>query len=148
MVIGGRAHPLLKATLRRQISNIFEAKRLPPKKQPRTLHVTGPFTLGRTICDPFRHAPAAELLGAGHARDGHEGARAVKAFCEGPFFTGMNGEDGRDPKADWAGTYAEDTPLAFRFDGCGGHWHRPGARMSYAEVLKEMNVTHHLKITA
>ena len=40
------------------------------------------------------------------------------------------------------------TPLAFRFDGCGGHWHRPGARMSYAEVLKEMNVTHHLKITA
>ena len=26
-------------------------------------------------------------------------------------------EDGRDPKADWAGTYAEDTPLAFRFDG-------------------------------
>ena len=32
MVIGGRAHPLLKATLRRQISNIFEAKRLPPKK--------------------------------------------------------------------------------------------------------------------
>jgi len=54
----------------------------------------------------------------------------------------------RDPKADWAGTYAEGTPLAFRFDGCGGHWHRPGARMSYAEVLKEMNVTHHLKITA
>ena len=73
--------------------------------------------------------------------------RAVAAFCEGPFFTGMKDGD-RDPKADWAGTYAEGTPLAFRFDGCGGHWHRPGARMSYAEVLKEMNVTHHLKITA
>ena len=84
---------------------------------------------------------------AGHARDGHEGARSVAAFCEGPFFTGMKDGD-RDPKADWAGTYAENTPLAFRFDGCGGHWHRPGARMSYAEVLKEMNVTHHLKITA
>ena len=135
----------------RQISNIFEAKRLPPnasKKRTRALYVTGPFTLGRAICDPFRHTTASDLVGAVNTREGLEGAKAVAAFCKGPYFTGMAPGDGRDPKADWAGTYAERTPLAFRFDGCGGHWHRPGARMSYAEVLKEMNVTHHLKITA
>jgi hypothetical protein len=148
MVIGGMAHPLFHATLKRQISNIFEAKRLPVKKQPRTLHVTGPFTLGRTICDPFRHASAADLVGAQNAREGHAGAKAIAAFCGGAFFNGQGESAGREAKADWAGTYGPNTPLAFRFDGCGGHWHRPGARMSYAAVLAEMNVTHHLKITA
>ena len=116
----------------------FGRSACPPKNSRGGSTSRGPLRLGRTICDPFRHAPAAELLGAGHARDGHEGARAVKAFCEGPVLHGMKDGD-RDPKADWAGTCAEDTPLAFRFDGpLPGHWHRRARRCRRAEVLKGM----------
>ena len=63
----------------------------------------------------------------------------------------MNGEDGRDPKADWAGTYAEDTPLAFRLMGAaatGTGRAARGCRTSGGAEEKGMNVTHHLKIAA
>ena len=40
MLMGGRHHPMLLANLYRQIANIFEAKALPPNRQPRTLHVS------------------------------------------------------------------------------------------------------------
>ena len=155
MVLGGAGHPLLYATLRTQIANVFEARALPPAKRPRTLHVTGPFTLGRTLCDPFRHAPMADALERGFDAAAVDAAAAdVAANCDRGAFRGrravLGGDDAAKEKAsaDWADTYGAGSPLAFRFDGCRGAWHRPGSPMSYADVLAAMNVTHHLKTTA
>ena len=155
MLLGGAAHPLLLATLRRQIDNVFAAKALPAKQQPRTLHVTGPFTLGKTLCDPFRHATVAELFGTYETPDDVAPAAAdIAEHCDRGYFNGRRRQprpddaDHSNPSADWAATYGAGSPLSFRFDGCKGQWHRPGARMVYADVLAAMNVTHHLKITA
>jgi len=155
MIMGGHRHPLLLANLHRQIANAIQAKSLPARQQPRTLHVTGPFTMGRTICDPFRFVEAGEVVGGA---DVAAAAADLKAHCHGHFFVGRAGWRGREndgseperaePKGDWAATYGAGSPLAFRFDSCKGVWHRPGSRMNYAAVLAAMNVSHHLKITA
>ena len=152
MVIGGAKHPYLLATLKRQVENVFKAKALPPARQPKTLHVTGPFTLGRTLCDPYKFAEKADLFPAGVPENVDAAAADVSSHCEGPFFVGSRG-DGTQPErqaaqAPWAATFAANSPFEFRFDGCKGHWHRPGSRMHYPTVLAAMNVTHHLKITA
>ena len=53
------------------------------------------------------------------------------------------------PQADWAADYANRSALAFRYDGCKGFWHRPGApKLDYQALLKAMNVSHHTKIPA
>ena len=155
MLIAGNGHPLLLANLYRQIANIEAAKALPKARQPRTLHVTGPFTLGHSLCAPLEHAPAAALF-VGAPPPGLDAAVAsIAENCENGLFRGRPARDPApgevdwtNPSADWAMTYGDGTPLAFRFDGCRGTWHRPGGAMPYAAVLAAMNVTHHLKTSA
>ncbi|KAH8063249.1 protein tyrosine/serine/threonine phosphatase [Aureococcus anophagefferens] len=88
MVLGGAGHPLLYATLLTQIANVFEARALPPAKRPRTLHVTGPFTLGRTLCDPFRHAPMADALERGFDAAAVAAVADAAANCDRGAFRG------------------------------------------------------------
>ena len=129
-------------------------------QQPGALHVTGPFILGKTLCDPFRYATVAELFGTHASRDDVAPAAAdIRGHCDHVgHFNGRRRQPrpddsdhvtNRDPSADWASTYGAGSPLSFRFDGCKGQWHRPGARMEhYAKALAAMNVTHHLKTIA
>ncbi|KAJ1454598.1 hypothetical protein M885DRAFT_521507 [Pelagophyceae sp. CCMP2097] len=149
MLVGGVGHPLLLANLRRQISNILKSKALPPGKQPGALHVTGPFTLGRTLCSPFAFVAPADLAAGVPDAEIVAAAEVLRASCTNDIFDGRGKAERPAPQANWAETYAGGTALAFRFDGCSGHWHRPGApRMNYQKVLSAMNVSHHLKIPA
>jgi len=172
MLLAGAGHPMLLANLYvfsfaprrsdarrparyRQIANIFEAKALPASRQPRTLHVTGPFTLGHTLCDPFHFVEAATLFGGAPPPGLAAAAAAIADNCEKGMFRGRPARDPgpgdpdwTHPSGDWALTYGAGSALSFRFDGCRGQWHRPGNHMPYQAVLAAMNVTHHLKITA
>mmetsp|Transcript_55013 Transcript_55013/g.75192 ORF Transcript_55013/g.75192 Transcript_55013/m.75192 type:complete len:305 (-) Transcript_55013:257-1171(-) len=156
MVMGGSRHPLLLANLYRQINNTIRSKRdiADARANGRkvafnegALHITGPFTLGKTLCDPFHFASTQDL----GDQVGLEAAAAqISPFCSGGFFDGGSGRGDR-PKAiePWADSYAPSTPLAFRFDSCQGHWHRPGAKgVNYMADLIAMNLTHHTHMPA
>mmetsp|Transcript_16086 Transcript_16086/g.21059 ORF Transcript_16086/g.21059 Transcript_16086/m.21059 type:complete len:333 (-) Transcript_16086:94-1092(-) len=164
MLIGGNGHPFLEANLYRQIHNVIEAKQKQSKA--RALFITGPFTLGRTLCDPFRYVQLDTLLhhtkdsllqndkNTSHIRIFHQ-VQEIASHCDLPhkgrgYFSGkIRGE--KSPSVHnttWQYDFGYGLFL-FHFGVCSAYWHRPGARnMVYQDVLKSMNVTHHLQSPA
>ncbi|KAJ8603558.1 hypothetical protein CTAYLR_004884 [Chrysophaeum taylorii] len=145
MVIGGHAHPLLRANLYRQIANVLAAKNKAVAAG--ALVVTGPFTLGKTLCDPFAFASPSRLSNYSI----EEEAADIGTHCTRGFFSGVDpGQPVLVPGEhhSWAHTYGT-SHLRFRYDVCFGYWHRPGARgLAYQKVLASMNVTHHTHLPA
>lgn len=157
MVIGGHDHPFLKANLYRQIANIYAAKSNTPSKPhvlpPGALTTTGPFTLGRTLCEPFKFASPADIILGYNVTVSTLVAEAneIATHCTAGYFSGVDpGESVHVPgeRETWARTFGRDA-LLFRYDVCMGYWHRPSSRgLPYQKVLGAMNVTHHLRLPA
>lgn len=152
MVIGGFSHPLLKANIYRQIANVVavkaaESDRDGRRKEAGALKTTGPFTLGRTLCNPFEFATPADLVEE-NSDELREEAKEIGLHCGQGYFTGLSTREQVDGVKFLSRDFGTDR-MSFRYDTCEGYWHRPGARgLSYQLMLKAMNVTHHLQSAA